>query len=192
MLAKPFLNRRTAVLLAFGAVAALTALLVQGVLNPEKASALGTVAAVENITNSQTPIAFQPDSAPFSSWTTVGSLNLNTGGSYAVFAKLGLRSYYTGGPSSVVCDLSLPNEPVDVAEANFTGAKGSNLANMTLMGLTNLILGTATGDAALSGSATVRCRVIGNGDMQIDAHHIRVIAIPVDSVTNNLGTLYHP
>jgi len=194
MLASPFPTRRTVLLLVVAAAAAaVVAFLVEGAANPAKASAsVATVAAIENITNAQTPIAFQPDSASLSNWTTVGSLNLNAGGSYAVFAKLDLRSYFTASPSSVTCALSLPNEPTDVAEASFTGAKGDNLANMTLMGLTNLIVGSSSGTGAISGSATVRCRVIGAGDMQIVAHHIRVLAVPVDTVANNLGTLYHP
>ena len=185
-------GRRTTLLLVLAAVVgSAAALLVGGLLNPQQASALTSVAATEAILSTATPIGFQADTVPVGNWTSLGTLTLNAGASYAVFARVGLRSYYTASPSSVSCLLSVPNEPPDVAEANFTGAKGSNIANLSFMALTSLIGSSTTGAATQTGSATLRCRVVGAGDMQVYAQHARLIALPVDSVANNLGTLYH-
>lgn len=165
------------------AVAALTAGLAGYLSGP--AHGISSVAAVENINSADVPIGYSADTAD-STWTNLGSIALTPGGSYAVSASVGLRDVDPGLAATGECVLSAPNEPFDLEDASLLGTKGSYTGNLALEGLTQLV--SAQG-ASISGSVSLLCRVTSPGAAAgVVASDARVIAIPVDTVVNNLKT----
>lgn len=149
-----------------------------------RASALSPQVATEHITSSNTSIVNEDQG-----WTNVDSVSLTPGGSYVVFATVGLQTSASDpGPISAECEISMPGEPSDNEDADLNTTKGSQVANLTLEGVT--VLYQSGGN--ISGSANLLCHELGDpgtptGD--VFAHSARIIAIPVDGATNNLSTL---
>jgi hypothetical protein len=174
---------------ALGLVAAAgISVLAAGVL-ASRAGALSPQVAMENISTVTSPLAYQPSGSSPSSWTSLGTLSLTPGGSYVVLATIGLRVSSTDtGPVGAECALSATNEPVDLGEADLNLTKGTEVANISLEGLTNEI---GSFSAPEAGSATIACHEVGNPGTPaglVLAHDARIIVIPVDGVTSNLGT----
>jgi hypothetical protein len=167
-------------LAGFVATGALVAALAGGYLT-SSAGALTAIATVENVSTAQVPIKYSASTSPDSTFTTVDSVSLASGVSYVIFAKVGLRNASGGSPLSLECYLQAPNEPADIDTAAFPGTKGSTLDTLSFMAVSQ---GTSAGTASLS------CRVTNSAfDGAVIAHHARIIAIPVDAVSNNLHTL---
>lgn len=159
------------------------ALLAAGVI-AGTASALSPQVAVEHITSSNTSIVNQDQG-----WTNVASVSLTPGDSYVVFATVGLQTSSSDpGPISANCEISMPGEPSDNENADLTNTKGGQVANLSLEGVT--VLYQLGGN--ISGSANLLCQELGNSGTPtgyVFAHSARIIAVPVDGATNNLGTL---
>ena len=173
-------------LLALGLVAAIAVLAAAsaGFLS-STAHGISTVSAVENIGSSNVTLGYSADS-PDSTWTTLGTISLVPGASYALSATVGLKDVAAGVAATGECALSAPNEPFDLEDASLVGAKGTYSGNLALEGLTQLI--SAQG-ASISGSASLLCRVTSPGAVgTVVANDARLIAIPVDTVVNNLRT----
>jgi hypothetical protein len=141
------------------------------------AHGLTAIAAVENINATQVPIGASATDSPDATYTTLGSVSLTGGASYVVLANVGLRNT-AGAPVTVECSLQAPNEPRDYDSATFSGTRGGALTNLSFM---DVAQGLSAGTALLSCRATIPNVVI--------AHDTRIIAIPVDAVSNNMHTL---
>jgi hypothetical protein len=148
-----------------------------------KASALGTVSAIEGITSTQVPIAFDPTDRP-GNWTKVATASLGST-PYVLMASVGLRDTFTGSPATVECALLAPNEPQDLGVLSFQGIRGSNNAGLSLVGVTSAPFGA-------SPTASLMCHVVGAGSNLVFAHDARIVAIPVDAAFNNLKTGKQP
>jgi hypothetical protein len=144
------------------------------------ASALGLVAAYENINDSNVPIAYSASTDP-SAWTSLGSVPIGPTADVLV-ASVGLRDTLAGTPSAVECVLSAPNEPDDLGVASWQGTKGSNQGQLSFEGVTTLPYPPGS-------AASLHCHTIGaQSSGLIIAHDARIVAIPVDATNNNLKT----
>jgi hypothetical protein len=162
------------------AVAAIVAAVLGAGVFTSKASALGSIAAYENINDLNVPIAYSASTDP-NTWTSLGSVPIGPT-AYVLVASVGLRDTLAGAPSAVECVLNAPNEPNDLGVASWQGVKGSNQGQLSFEGVTTL---PYTPDSA----ASLHCHTIGlQSSGLIIAHDARIVAIPVDSSNNNLKT----
>jgi hypothetical protein len=144
------------------------------------AEALTSVTATENVS---TGIAI--DAAP----TSLGSVSLSAGGSYVVLAKVNLRSSALA-PVSVECSLTAPGDENDSENASFSTAKGTAIHNLSFLGVSSQYF---HGNPSALGNASLSCRATSAAaSLKVIAHDARIVAIPVDAVRNNLGTLSYP
>jgi hypothetical protein len=186
-------SRRRTPLLGAAALAIAVAVAIAAGVYSSQAGALNPQIASENINAASVPLGYSGNGLD-TTWTNLGSVALASGSSDAVFATVYLHETggnFAGVPATAECGLSLPDEPIDYADAALVGettsAKSTYTAGVSLEGLTQLYSAFGT---PISGSANLYCRVTSPGAAGlVVASDARLLTVPVDAAINNLNTL---